>query len=296
MANHFGDAFGRTFKLLTEKWQLFLYPLLGSIAGFFIVVPVAVIIGLVFFGPLVNNMMQVSDDEAARLLIQYLFSPGAAGAVVLVIFILLLMAVQAYFTGAINGVFRDAVEGLPLSVAEYFRNGLKYWFRVFAVMLVGAAIFGVPVILYLKFSIIKNLNVLLQNPDSIVPSFVMGFIAFGLIMLVITLLYNLVTYFWLPSLIVGEHDFFGSLKESAKLGFKNILYLIALVVIQVLAYGILSMITNVRPNSGLLILLNIIANYIFNVYFGFYKFVWYDEMREKPNNIESGPDAGDIFV
>ncbi len=272
MAEPFGDSFSRTLILLKEKWQMLLYPLLGAFISFVVTVPITLAIGFFYFRPLIENVDQLPEDEVFRWLVNSIFNPGLGGALVFMIVLLIILGMQSFLVAAQTGVYREAILGERVSLGTYFKSGSKYWVRVLAVLLTQTAIFGVPVILFFKYAFLNNIEQLAKNPGI---DFFIQFASFSIVMFLLWVLFGIVSYFWLPSLIIGEKDFVEAIGQSAKLGFKKIVYLVTLVVVMGFVYTILSLISNINPQSGLLGLLMAIVYYLIGAYFGIFKFVWY---------------------
>lgn len=224
MYEDFGTTLNRGFKTWTRNLNI----CIPFILNFF----VSLILYVFFFGLMgfllfASNTGSIADPstlppaELYNMLWEGIRDNMAVSVLAIIVFSLLGMFLQAFFTAGAIGMAKKASETGDTVLSDMVSSGSKNAFRLFltsllvTVMLLAGIVFIVPGVLT-----IGDLNSLIQNPEAAVGgmgALTIGILVWGIYILVINIVLSLVPY----ALVIDELDPLDALKTGYRFFKKN---------------------------------------------------------------------------
>ncbi|AKB75220.1 hypothetical protein MSLAZ_1959 [Methanosarcina lacustris Z-7289] len=222
MYEDFGTTLNRGFKTWTRNLNICIPFILNFFVSLILYVFVILfgLIGFLFFGSNTGSIADPStlpSTELYKMLWEGFRDNMAISVLAIIVFSLLGMFLQAFFTAGAIGMAKKASETGDTVLFDMVRSGSKNAFRLFltnlliTLMLLAGIVFIVPGAL--TIGDLSSLSVLIENPEAAVGgmgTLAIGILVWGIYSLIINIALSLAPY----ALIIDELDPLDALKTG----------------------------------------------------------------------------------
>ena len=227
MYEDFGTTLNRGFKTWTRNLNICIPFILNFFVSLILYVFFFGLIGFLLFG---SNTGSIADPstlpptELYKMLWEGFRDNMAVSVLAIIVFSLLGMFLQAFFTAGAIGMAKKASETGDTVLSDMLRSGSKNAFRLFltslliTLMLLAGIVFIVPGAL--TIGDLSSLSVLIENPEAAVGgmgTLAIGILVWGIYSLVINIVLSLAPY----ALIIDDLDPLDALKTGYRFFKKN---------------------------------------------------------------------------